>query len=785
VHNRPDLWKRTLNEIKKKLNQYFRTGALKTISPSIIFSEKGIIPLVLSCQSDVKIYLEKTCIKDIKIDASIKAWWKYVHKEYPGYDSPFAPLAYIIILHWFNRFVFSNILLAYGRISISKPFLKADTSINEAIELFTNISSKTDFWSIIGPFSFDKLLPNSVWEKLLAIFNLLQDYDFAQIDKSILTEIIQSTVLLSIKKAAGLFSTPKNIAELLVRIALWDKDAPVIDPFCGTGTIVKSILEILGEYNLDGKTIVKNTWACDKFGFPVQIANLAIASPEIIDEPIQIFTHDAFDLYINEDIPFINPKDGTKFTKKLPIFGSIISNLPFVAFEDIAELNPNIYSKIETFYIKNEIKESDQLDGRSDLYCYIPFVILPLLKEGGILGIIISNSWLSTKAGIKFRRLLKISYDIEFVITSANGRWFSNTDVVTNILVLRKKNRTTNEENKTAFISTLVNLNANIDISDIALDIINLNKNSKNITYNQYSDSELERIEKLGIGLNACFGNCDWLINYNDKFIKFSSIADISRGERRGWDDLFYPDFEEAQQIEEDYIKKVYKTAKGSEYYVVAPDHPAFCCEKSISELEKLGHQGALNWITKFKNDTNEKGEPLPDVLKRRDMYWYEMPSRTLATFALSINPDRKICFYRFIEPSFVNQRLISISPNKFIDLDLLHALLNSIFVTSQIESLGFGRGLGVLDINASNIRDGLFIPNINIIDNNDAIQIKKLFKIIIMKPIIDTIATLDSPEWIEFNYKIAKSINLPTESVRSAYEHFSRIYTIRKSVGR
>ena len=53
------------------------------------------------------------------------------------------------------------------------------------------------------------------------------------------------------------------------------------------------------------------------------------------------------------------------------------------------------------------------------------------------------------------------------------------------------------------------------------------------------------------------------------------------------------------------------------------------------------------------------------------------------------------------------------------------------------------------------------------------------------MKPIIDTIATLDSPEWIEFNYKIAKSINLPTESVRSAYEHFSRIYTIRKSVGR
>jgi len=280
-------------------------------------------------------------------------------------------------------------LYAYGRISIDRPILVANSSIQDALRLFETISNQTDYWNIIGPAEFDDLLPASTWDTLLAIFTLLQEYDFSQIDKTVLAEIIHSTVLLSIKKAAGLFATPQNVAELLVRLTLWDKDSTAIDPFCGTGTIVRNILEIKGEYNIDGRSIVKNTWACDKFGFPVQIANLSVASPEIINESFQIFTHDALNLSVDEEIIFINPKDGSKISKKLPSFGSIISNLPFVAFEDISELNPEVFSKIEEYYTSNTIKQDKRLDGRSDLYCYIPFILLPLLEEEGTFGIII------------------------------------------------------------------------------------------------------------------------------------------------------------------------------------------------------------------------------------------------------------------------------------------------------------------------------------------------------------------------------------------------------------
>lgn len=781
VHDRPDLWQDATTKIISKLNIFFKTGKLQTISANVVFSDKGLIPLILSSQSDVKQYLLNTIKKNIHIDSAINSWWKCVHNEYPGYDAPYGPLAYTIILRWFNRFVFSNILYAYGKIKCSKPILPANASIDEAIILFKKISTQTDYWNIIGPTDFDNLLPDSVWKKLLAVFNLLQDYDFSQIDKSILSEIVHSTVLLSIKKAAGLFSTPQNLAELLVRLSLWDKDAPSIDPFCGTGTIVKNILEVKGEYNIDGKTIVRNTWACDKFGFPVQVATLSVASPEIINESLQIFTHDALKLKVGEEVDFINPVNGSKINRKIPQFGSIISNLPFVAFEDISELNPEVFTIISDFYRSNSIESKAQLGGRSDLYFFIPFILIPLLQDNGILGIIISNSWLSTDAGDKFWNLLRKTYNVLYVITSAKGRWFQNTDVVANILILQKNAQ--NED--TRFVSLNVDINEVEDVKDIADDIINDNISSKHITMQSYTEKELQNIQKLGFGVNSCFANCRWLINNISKFEHISAYATVGRGARRGWDPLFYPSGNDSKEIEPEYIKKVFKTARGNVCYDVTPTEDAFCCEKSVDELKDLGHTGALSWIEKFEHATNEKGKPLTYVLRHTNMQWYEMSASTLATLALSVDPGEKICIYRFNKPTFVNQRLISISLFDGVDIDLLHALLNSIFCTSQIESLGFGRGLGVLDINSKNIRNNLYVPRLALFNKKDRDEIVEIFSKIKKREILNTIDTINNKEWINFNVKIAKSLNLSEEFFKSACNQFKTLYLIRKSVGR
>lgn len=79
------------------------------------------------------------------------------------------------------------------------------------------------------------------------------------------------------------------------------------------------------------------------------------------------------------------------------------------------------------------------LDGRSDLYCYIANKIVDVIKPGGMLGIIVSNSWLGTNTGVKFVDTLKQNYNIKQVHISGKGRWFKNADVVTTIIILEKK----------------------------------------------------------------------------------------------------------------------------------------------------------------------------------------------------------------------------------------------------------------------------------------------------------------------------------------------------------
>jgi hypothetical protein len=782
VQNRPEIWKTCAREILSKLNDYFITGKIKEISPEIVFSDSGIINQFLSCQAEVKGFLQTQARKDKKIDSEIKSWWRYVKLEYPGYNEPFGPLAFCVLMRWFNRFIFTNILYAYNKIPENNDLNDSDISIQRALNIYTQICDKYDYWNILGPADFDELVPEKTWSRLINIFKYMHNFEFAKISRDILGEIIKSTVLTSIKKVAGLYSTPPYIAELLVRLSLNEKDGHAIDPFCGTGTIVNQILEIKSEYNIDGRSAILTTWACDKFAFPVQVATLAFSSSDVITESLHIFTHDAFTLKINEEIQFIDPSNGNLRKYKIPKFSSIISNFPFVQFEDIAQLNPEVKIKITDFYKKQNVSRNMQLDGKCDIYAYIPFLLYDLLEDGGYIGFIVSNSWISTKAGKTFRKLLLKFYSIEYIITSGNDRWFKNTKVVTNLVVCKKRIKENTKE-ITSFITTKIPLDFDTEIDDIATDIITANDNSLDVVINQYDKNTISQMEELGLSYNYFFGNIYWLTENIAKFEKMNVYMNISRGERRGWDKLFFPNDNAVETIEDEYLRPVFKTAKGKFEYFAEPDNYAFCCDASIDELIKKGHNGALNWIRCFEKGVNEKGKPLVEVLDRKDLFWYQMEDSSLADFVLSVNPDTKIYIQRFLEPSFTNQRLINISTkNDNIDKELFHALLNSTIIISQIEGLGFGRGETVLDLNPTNIKNGLYIPKIENIKDSYQDKIKRYFIDIMKEPVMSIDEIIHSNFRKDFDKLIFESINVNIKYVKYLYDNLEILYNIRKS---
>lgn len=317
---------------------------------------------------------------------------------------------------------------------------------------------------------------------------------------------------------------------------------------------------------------------------------------------------------------------------------------------------------------------------------------------------------------------LKQEYNIKQVHISGQGRWFKNADVVTTILVLeKKKNSNCVDTDFWLWQLSLEQLAENPDAENTLVNSALLSSElDRSVSkLSKYSQSQIESILNLNVCYNALFHDVNWLIDIKDRIIPINKVYNVFRGSRRGWDALFYPQRGE-HRIEPQYLKKVLINARNVTKLVATADRDAFCCGVSIEELKKRGHSGVLSWIEKFAEQRNGVGKPLPAVLKRTGLEWYELQDKEIAEVFTMMNPDQRLFFAKFETPSFVNQRLIGLTHKaEYPDEELNHALLNSMFTMFYIEASGFGRGLGVLDVNKDNIAK-CYMLNPNLVSATD-----------------------------------------------------------------
>ena len=272
-----------------------------------------------------------------------------------------------------------------------------------------------------------------------------------------------------------------------------------------------------------------------------------------------------------------------------------------------------------------------------------------------------------------------------------------------------------------------------------------------------YSVETIEKITGTGITLNALFHDVSWLDQMKDCLIPVEDLLIVKRGERRGWNALFYPPIN--NEIEEQYIKPVLKNPALLKSYTAQTDIVAFCCHSSKEELRQLGHIGALRWIEKFENIRNGTGKLLPEALRRSGIFWYEMDDATKADFVTALTPDKRLFVSMFNESTFVDQRFTRmLMKNNSITKELLHALLNSLYGMFAIEAIGFGRGSGVLDASSSKLKK-MYMINPNIISDKDARDIVMLFNKIKKRNVMDIEDELVDDTREKFDRKVLQSI--------------------------
>lgn len=264
-----------------------------------------------------------------------------------------------------------------------------------------------------------------------------------------------------------------------------------------------------------------------------------------------------------------------------------------------------------------------------------------MLKDGGYLGIIVSNSWLGTKSGTLFYDEIQKKFDILQVHISGAGRWFHNADVVATIMILRKE-KSHSKTNFFVWRKSLYQLEHDTHAKELLINSSLLNRviDSQIVSMSTYNNTEISQLHDFGLSYNSLFHDVNWVLDIQHKLCPLKSLFKVFRGSRRGWDKLFFP--ENYSDIEEDFLMPALFNAKKVVSLVAQPNRKAFSCSCSLDDLEE-NYPGAYRHIMKFINEKNGKGIPLTQVLKRSNEEWYEMKTNEIADLFTMMNPDDRM----------------------------------------------------------------------------------------------------------------------------------------------
>jgi tRNA1(Val) A37 N6-methylase TrmN6 len=217
-------------------------------------------------------------------------------------------------------------------------------------------------------------------------------------------------------KNSGATFTPTALADFLSDKILKyvnAKGSVILDPACGDGALLVSIAEkINGSFDFELR------------GYETNIDYLFEAKNNLS----QIVTEKQYKIELQDFIDFATP-----------CINDLFSTNQNQEFADIIIANPPyVRTQILGAEKSQQIARTYNLKGKIDLY--FPFLIgmTNALKKDGIMGVITSNRYLTTKSGAEIRKFLLENYDILEVIDLGDSKLF-DAAVLPAILIGKKK----------------------------------------------------------------------------------------------------------------------------------------------------------------------------------------------------------------------------------------------------------------------------------------------------------------------------------------------------------
>lgn len=746
-------WESLVADILGEMNAFFASGELRPAGIGEIVTDTIFTEILKRNKGIVAEHLQASGIRNTAITAHISQWWRGVEREYRfDQNNQYTAYAQTVLLNWINKFTFAHMIKRNHNPAEVVECIDEHVPPADALRVFEEITARCDFLNIFEAVPYGDALPAATWTDLTDYNAFLTENGLADIPQTTLQSVLESSVNQFKRNVAGVFTTPQKLAKILVNAGITDLTAPAIDPCCGTGTIVKEILDAKNVLGVD--RAYATTYASDKYSFPLQVSNIAMMRATAINLPSLLFRANAFSLHENQVVPITDPRNGEKREIRLPKWGSLVSNLPFVAFDQ--------EGREESDYIKATLERirADSgiaLSGRADLYQALLLHLHRQLADNASVAVITSNSWLGTLAGQEFFRAINYYYSVESIIASGDGKWFDNADVITLMLFLKKK-PVPQAPSATHTVNFGLIHKALTDWTDDDMQqIVNSIRLKRAVvpallSFKTYTLTKITELLDMNIVLNCFFYDVDWLADISDVLCPLIDLFDVFRGMKTGQDEIWY--LKRPNDVDPAFVGRVFKSAKSAEYLIAQPDTYSFVCNKTLEELGTFGCYRTLEWINRFRGHINQS-------VPHKETFWMNLANGSFSgsdriRLFTGMNPERRIFYGLLEEPAQINQRAIGFKPKSAdVNLELCHALLNSVIGIFYTEATGFPKGLGALDNRAENTKKILMLDPRRLSASNTA-RILEAFRPLLARKIKTTAEEYDCADRLAFERVVA-----------------------------
>ncbi len=361
-------WEDQAAQIMGYLNDLFDRGSLQGRQFIDAYRSGGVTALIMENSGQVADALKDAARRNSTFRAEMLLWWNRYKAEYAGGEME-QVLAQAVISNWIGKILFGHILREKDSRAQGVAVIGDESTPEDALRLFEELSKQCNFWTIFSDSLGLSTITRPAWDQLKQFNHLLADLRVGSVDQSQLSGVLEATVEVAIRKLRGQYSTPIELARLLVHLCVRDTvDDRVLDPCCGSGTIARAVIEQKLDAGVAPDLAAGAVFAGDQDPQAVQIATFALAKPDLMHVPLRIFQRDAFSLEPDNLIEFRNPTNGSIFAEELGEFQAITSNLPFVA-----QAGRKQYGNALKQVVASMGKEGDRFPRRADVAAYLPF----------------------------------------------------------------------------------------------------------------------------------------------------------------------------------------------------------------------------------------------------------------------------------------------------------------------------------------------------------------------------------------------------------------------------